>query len=34
MELWKVNGKKVDEEENNLKEFTVDDIKINLEAKR
>ena len=27
---WKVDGKKVDEEENNLKEFTEDDIKDRL----
>ena len=27
IDLWKVDGKKVDEEENNLKEFTESDIK-------
>ena len=30
MDLWKVDGKKVDEEENNLKEFTESDIKDKL----
>jgi hypothetical protein len=30
MDLWKVDSKKVKEENNNLKEFTVDDIKDKL----
>ncbi|GBC07962.1 hypothetical protein RclHR1_07810004 [Rhizophagus clarus] len=30
MDLWKVDGKKVEEEKDNLKEFTVDDIKDKL----